>query len=74
MFRTWSLLSVGVLPLYVVEGQAPDLKHATIRARNTARAGGSSAAGGGCGKSATRKRFNSVLKEVSTILTFIFTL
>lgn len=52
---------MGVLPVFVVEGVAPELKQATMKARNIAR-GGSRAATSD--KPATRRRFNSVLKEV----------
>ena len=61
VFRTWSLLSVGVLPVFVVEGVAPELKQGTMKARNAARAGLPNVTSE---KQATRSRFTGVLKEV----------
>ncbi|XP_018009040.1 flap endonuclease GEN homolog 1, partial [Hyalella azteca] len=59
VFRTLSLLSVGVLPVFVIEGAPPELKASTMQARNQARGHGRSSST----KQPSRRQFNSVLKE-----------
>jgi len=57
---------VGVLPIFVVEGTAPDLKQATMKARNAARHGPPAPSQSETKtKKATRTRFAGVLREVS---------
>ena len=72
LFRCWSLLSVGVLPVFVVEGKAPDLKQATMKARNAARTNSSKPSKDSTRK-ATRSRFASVLKEVRSCSSIFLT-
>lgn len=69
-----------MLPVMVLEGEAPSLKWNTIDARNSARSlghsGGRGGGGGGGGSTATaaapavkkRSHFNAVLKKVAVIL------
>ncbi|KAF2347711.1 XPG-I domain, partial [Trinorchestia longiramus] len=59
VFRTLSLLSVGVLPVFVVDGVPPELKQATMQARNAARGNSKTVSR----RPPKRHQFNSVLRE-----------
>ncbi|XP_050687689.1 flap endonuclease GEN homolog 1-like isoform X2 [Eriocheir sinensis] len=65
-FRTTACLEAGVLPVMVLDGEAPSLKWNTIDARNNARNLGRTGSGGGATATAAkskRSRFNAVLKK-----------
>lgn len=71
-FRTMALLNNGVLPVFVLEGDAPSMKWNTINSRNQRNFHSSSNPSGKnlSLKTGKRSRFKSVLKEVSFILIF----
>ncbi|KAK3887832.1 hypothetical protein Pcinc_008083, partial [Petrolisthes cinctipes] len=71
LFRTLALISVGVKPVFVLEGEAPHLKWATINSRNQRTHYDKSTTKNNTEaskKTATRSRFKSVLKECKELL------
>jgi DNA excision repair protein ERCC-5 len=74
-FRAWFLVSHGVRPVFVVEGDAPQLKARVMAARTAARAGTAAsstqqATQAGGEPRASRNHFKGVLKKVSIFLKF----
>ena len=67
-FRTSYLLLHNIFPVFVLEGNAPSLKHNTIAKRNENRKGATqrkTAARGG------RSNFNHILKECEELLKYL---
>ncbi|XP_063229916.1 flap endonuclease GEN [Bacillus rossius redtenbacheri] len=70
-FRTSCLLLMDVMPVFVLEGDAPALKHDTISQRNQKQYGRSlsqRSQGQSVGKKGSRKRLTSILKQCKEIL------
>lgn len=68
-FRTVYLLLADINPVFVLEGDAPELKRDVMAARNAIQFHGAapkSQATKNQGPSVNRKRFKGVLKEVSS--------
>lgn len=70
-FRTAACLEIGVLPVMVLEGEAPSIKWNTIDARNNVRNPGHPGVDGGGAPSSNgtttktkRSHFNAVLRKV----------
>ncbi|KAK4328548.1 hypothetical protein Pmani_001025 [Petrolisthes manimaculis] len=72
LFRTLALINAGVKPVFVLEGEAPHLKWATIHSRNQRTHCGQKSTTTNkteaTKKTATRSRFKSVLKECKELL------
>lgn len=64
-FRTSYFLLHDIFPIFVLEGEAPALKHKTIAKRNEVRHGGDE---NKKNKKGGRTRFNHVLKECEEML------
>lgn len=67
-FRTSALLNAGVLPVFVLEGDAPSLKWDTISSRNQRNFHPSVASKNVSLKTGKRSRFKSILKECRELL------
>ena len=67
LFRIITLINVGALPIFVIEGEAPSIKWNTMSIRNQARGGKSQSSTRPVTsvKSGKRTRFKSILREVS---------
>ncbi|XP_058802865.1 flap endonuclease GEN [Phymastichus coffea] len=67
-FRTSYLLLHDIFPIFVLEGEAPTLKHRTIAKRNEIRHGGEEKKKS---KKGVRSHFNHVLKECEEMLRYM---
>ena len=65
-FRIWHLQQHGIRPVFVIEGEAPELKLETMARRQQARFGGAPAKGAYRAKG-KRSHFKIWLREVSII-------
>ncbi|GJQ76602.1 hypothetical protein Trydic_g15465 [Trypoxylus dichotomus] len=70
-FRTCYLLLLGVNPVYVLEGNAPELKYKTIAARNALQFKGKQAKTERTKKCKDRSHFNYTLKLCEEMLNYI---
>ncbi|XP_046141266.1 flap endonuclease GEN [Osmia bicornis bicornis] len=67
-FRTAFLLMQDILPVFVLEGKAPDLKHNTIAKRNDNRNGARERK---TSRKEGRPQFNRILKECKELLNYM---
>ncbi|XP_043490338.1 flap endonuclease GEN isoform X1 [Polistes fuscatus] len=67
-FRTAFLLTQGIIPVFVLEGKAPILKHKTIEKRNNIRAGFQER---NTAKKGGRTNFNRILNECKELLKYM---
>lgn len=67
-FRTAFLLTQEIIPVFVLEGKAPALKHKTIEKRNNIRAGFHKRK---ITKTGGRTNFNKVLNECKELLRYM---
>lgn len=67
-FRTAYLLTQGIIPVFVLEGKAPTLKHKTIEKRNNVRAGFQKTK---IARTGGRTNFNRILNECKELLRYM---
>ncbi|XP_035733716.1 flap endonuclease GEN-like [Vespa mandarinia] len=67
-FRTAFLLTQGIIPVFVLEGKAPTLKHKTIEKRNNVRAGFQERK---ISRTGGRTNFNRILNECKELLRYM---